>query len=91
MRRLFDDMEIDKQDVQEGNTFVPVFRGTQVDELIETNKNYDPAFRKLLHQLKAPEEQIYPLPENLQADLRNYQHTGYQWFKSLSNYHLGGI
>ena len=91
MRQLFDDMEIDKQDIQDGNVAVPVYRGTQVDELIETNKNYDPAFQKLLHQLKSPEEQIYPLPENLQANLRNYQYTGYQWFKSLSNYHLGGI
>jgi SNF2 family DNA or RNA helicase len=91
IKRLFDDMEIGKTDVQDGNISVPVYRGTQVDELIDTNKNYDPAFRKLLHQLKAPEEQIYPLPENLQAHLRNYQHTGYQWFKSLSSYHLGGI
>lgn len=91
IKRLFDDMDIEKPDVQEGNVSLPVFRGTQLDELIETNKNYDPAFRKLLHQLKAPDEQIYPLPENLQANLRNYQHTGYQWFKSLSNYHLGGI
>jgi superfamily II DNA or RNA helicase len=91
MKQLFDDMEIGKTDLQDGNISVPVYRGTQVDELIETNKNYDPAFSKLLHQLKAPEEQIYPLPDSLQANLRNYQHTGYQWFKSLSNYHLGGI
>jgi SNF2 family DNA or RNA helicase/uncharacterized Zn finger protein len=91
IKRLFDDMDIEKSDVQEGNLSVPVYRGTQLDELIETNKNYDPAFRKLLHHLKAPEEQIYPLPENLQAHLRKYQHTGYQWFKSLSNYYLGGI
>ncbi|MDY0394343.1 SNF2-related protein [Virgibacillus halophilus] len=27
----------------------------------------------------------------MQADLRNYQLTGFQWFKSLSEYHLGGI
>lgn len=70
---------------------MPVYRGTQVDELIGTEKHYGPAFQKLLHQLKAPEEQVYPLPENLNAELRNYQQTGYQWFKSLSAYHLGGI
>src|SRR5699024_8335339 len=61
-----------------------------VDELVD-KKKYDPAFQKLLHSLKHPEEQVYPLPEGLDADLRNYQETGYQWFKSLSNYHLGGI
>ncbi|WP_249869415.1 DEAD/DEAH box helicase [Oceanobacillus saliphilus] len=91
MKRFFDDMEIHKDDVLNGNVHMPVFRGTQLDELIDTKKNYDPAFRQLLNQLKSPEEQIYELPETLQASLRNYQLTGFQWFKSLSNYHLGGI
>ncbi|MFD1361402.1 SNF2 helicase associated domain-containing protein [Lentibacillus salinarum] len=91
MKQLFDDLEIDPDDLQDGNVQMPVYRGTQVDELIDTSKDYDPAFRKLLHQLRSPEEQVYPLPENLNAELRNYQLTGYQWFKSLSQYYLGGI
>src|SRR5699024_487064 len=68
-----------------------VYRGAQVDELIQTKKQYDPTFEKLLDQLKHPEEQVYELPEGLNAELRDYQDVGYQWFKSLSNYHLGGI
>ncbi|WP_164667482.1 DEAD/DEAH box helicase [Virgibacillus doumboii] len=91
MKQLFDDLNIDKDDLQDGKVQMPVYRGAQVDELIDMKKSYDPAFRKLLHQLKSPEEQVYPLPENLHATLRNYQLTGYQWFKSLSTYHLGGI
>jgi len=91
MKQLFDDLDIQQADLQDGNVQMPVYRGTQVDELIDTPKQYDPAFRKLLHQLRSPEEQVYPLPENLNAELRNYQLTGYQWFKSLSHYHLGGI
>ncbi|MFC4558197.1 SNF2 helicase associated domain-containing protein [Virgibacillus kekensis] len=91
MKQLFNDLDIDKKDLQDGNIRMPVYRGAQVDELVDMKKNYDPAFRKLLHRLKSPEEQVYPLPENLNADLRNYQKTGYQWFKSLSDYHLGGI
>lgn len=91
VQQLFSDLDIRKSDIHDGNLQVPVYRGMQVDELIDTKKNYDPSFRKLLHQLKSPEEQIYPIPENLQADLRNYQQTGFQWFKSLSDYYLGGI
>ncbi|MFC3041204.1 SNF2 helicase associated domain-containing protein [Virgibacillus xinjiangensis] len=91
MRQFFDEMNLDKDDIHEGNVQMPVYRGTQVDELIGTKKDYGPAFRKLLDQLKNPEEQEYPLPDNLQASLRNYQQTGYQWFKSLADYHLGGI
>src|SRR5699024_9865648 len=68
-----------------------VYRGMQVDELIETKKDYDPSFHQLLRQLQSPEEQVYPIPEALEADLRHYQEDGFQWFKSLSEYHLGGI
>ncbi|MUV37501.1 Non-specific serine/threonine protein kinase [Lentibacillus sp. JNUCC-1] len=89
--QLFADLNIDKGDIQDGRVEMPVYRSTQVDELIDTKKSYDPSFQKLLHQLKAPEEQVYDLPDNLNATLRNYQITGYQWFKSLSHYHLGGI
>ena len=31
------------------------------------------------------------LPEGLQANLRNYQKVGYQWLKTLDEYHFGGI
>lgn len=91
VKQLFDDLDIGQEDLQDGSVQMPVYRGTQIDNLIDTKKQYDPAFQKLLHQLRSPEEQVYPLPENLNAELRNYQLTGYQWFKSLSHYHLGGI
>jgi SNF2 family DNA or RNA helicase len=91
IQHFFADLDIQKKDVQDGKIQMPVYRGTQIDELIETKKNYDPAFRQLLHQLTEPEEQHYELPNTLQASLRTYQMTGYRWFKSLSHYHLGGI
>lgn len=91
LKRLFNDLDISKDDLYDGAIKMPVYRGMQVDELIETRKSYDPSFRKLLHRLRSPEEQTYEVPENLDASLRHYQKIGYQWFKSLSAYHLGGI
>ncbi|MEN1966791.1 DEAD/DEAH box helicase [Lentibacillus sp. N15] len=88
---LFDDLHLNKEDIQDGNVELPVYRGAQIDELIHTKKDYDPSFRRLLNQLTSPEEQIFPLPDELHANLRDYQKTGFQWFKSLSAYHLGGI
>src|SRR5699024_3721710 len=88
---LFNDLKVNRGDVQDAQVSLPVYRGAQVDELIRTKKQYDPTFEKLLDQLKHPEEQVYALPEGLNAELRDYQDVGYQWFKSLSNYHLGGI
>lgn len=91
MQTLFDELAMKGTDLVDGTLTLPVYKGMQVDELIETKKNYDPSFRKLLHRLKSPEEQVYELPVDLEATLREYQETGYQWFKSLSEYHLGGI
>lgn len=91
IKRLFDDINVKKEDMIDGKVVLPVYRGMQVDELIETKKSYDPSFHKLLRQLQSPEDQVYELPDKLQADLRHYQEAGYQWFKSLSEYHLGGI
>ncbi|GGN50561.1 DEAD/DEAH box helicase [Oceanobacillus indicireducens] len=91
INEFFDQLDIKKQDVTSGNVQMPLYRSTQIDELIDTKKSYDPEFRSLIHHLRSPEEHVDKLPENLDADLRNYQLTGYQWFKSLSRYHLGGI
>src|SRR5699024_1713851 len=90
MGEMFQDLQIEGSDMKNGAVQVPVYRGLEIDEMIDTKK-YDDSFRKLLHTLKHPEEQIYTLPEKLQADLRAYQEVGFQWFKSLSAYQLGGI
>src|SRR5699024_11560045 len=82
MQQFLNDLDIQKADLKNGNIHMPFYRSTQIDELIDTKKDYDPKFRNLLHQLKSPEEQVYELPENLDASLRSYQETGYQWFKS---------
>src|SRR5699024_5563857 len=91
MQQFFNDLDIQKADLKNDNIHMPFYSSTQIDELIDTKKDYDPKFRNRLHQLKSPEEQVYELPENLDASLRSYQETVYQWCKSLSTYHLGGI
>lgn len=91
MHDLFEDLNIEKADVEKGHVHVPAYRGAQIDTLIETDKDYDESFSLLLEQLAAPTEQHFELPSGLDATLRDYQEKGFQWFKSLSSYHLGGI
>ncbi|MFD1064617.1 SNF2 helicase associated domain-containing protein [Oceanobacillus locisalsi] len=91
IQQFFDGLGMDKEDVQNGQVQMPAYRGAQLDELLDTKKQYDSHFRDLLSHLKSPEEQVYELPDNLQASLRTYQKVGYQWFKSLSAYQFGGI
>lgn len=91
IHQLFADMGLSQTDIHDAHVQIPAYRGMQLDELLQTKKSYDHTFRKLLSNLRKPEEQMYEIPANLQADLRSYQKVGYQWFKSLSTYHLGGI
>src|SRR5699024_8190713 len=88
---LLEDLHVKSEDLQDGNIYLPAYRGMQIEAANVGKINYAPSFEKLLSKLKSPEEQVYELPENLHAELRHYQETGYQWFKSLSDYHLGGI
>ena len=47
-------------------------------------------FRNLAHDLTHPED--FPMKElNIQADLRDYQKKGIQWFQMLHHYGFGGI
>jgi len=91
IQQLLSELDVKKEDLEDGVIQMPVYRGAQIDELVEGRKDYSPAFRELLRSLRSPEALEYSLPEGLLAELRTYQKTGYNWFKSLSHYHLGGI
>ncbi|WP_053218595.1 DEAD/DEAH box helicase [Virgibacillus senegalensis] len=91
-RQLADNLHLHKNHVEDGKIQVPMARSFQVEEAFEDgHAEYSEAFQQLLTQLKNPGELDFPLPEKLEAELRDYQLTGYQWFKTLSHYQLGGI
>lgn len=58
-------------------------RGSRLDR--------EETYRKLVHDLKHPEETLWSVPKTVQAVLRPYQVVGYQWLKTISYYGMGGI
>ncbi len=48
-------------------------------------------FKRLVMDIKEPDDIEYPLPKGLNADLRDYQKFGFKWIKTLANYGFGGI
>lgn len=74
---------------------VPLYRGMQIYEAMGSAQNehnkFSRTFRDLLHEIVNQEDTSYPLPTNLNAELREYQVTGFEWMKSLGKYHLGGV
>ena len=45
----------------------------------------------MIRNFKTLSESDYALPPGLNAQLRSYQQTGYQWLKTLESYGFGGI
>ena len=96
LENISDGMDINYEQLEKGNLSVPMYRSLYLDELLKKsdfdsvtkNSNY----RKLVNQIGKKEfEEDKQLPINLNASLREYQKTGYNWLKGLEDYKLGGI
>ncbi|MEK5038012.1 DEAD/DEAH box helicase [Sporosarcina sp. FSL K6-3457] len=79
----------------DGKMNLPLYRGLQIDErltkLDKQQRKFGKSFRQFISAIKSPDEEDYVIPDTLQATLRDYQVTGFQWLKSLAQYQLGGI
>ena len=51
----------------------------------------DASLAELIRAVQAPEHWEQALPPGINARLRTYQHTGYNWFCALHHYGFGGI
>ena len=95
MNRLFSELQIHKDQVQEGVMQLPVYRCLQISEIMNSVNPYAAKlgknFRRLIQDLKNPDTLDYEVPESLSAKLRDYQQFGYQWLKTMAHYRLGGI
>lgn len=92
---LYEELNVRPEEIIDGKVKLPVYRGLQVDErlshLDKQSKKFGKTFRQFLASIKSPEEEDFAMPDTLQASLRDYQLTGFQWLKSLARYQLGGI
>ncbi|MCM3737485.1 SNF2 helicase associated domain-containing protein [Bacillus cytotoxicus] len=95
IQRMFEELNIKPAQLQKESIQLPIYRGMQLDEIVDKEKGsdikYGKQFRRLLNRLKNPEELEFNIPDALQAELRDYQNYGFQWLKTLSYYQLGGI
>ncbi len=95
MSQLFEELHIQKTQVNKGVLQLPVYRGLQIDDIMSGGNPYavklGKKFRSLIQDLKNPDNLDYELPSNLCASLRDYQQIGFQWLKTMAHYRLGGI
>ncbi|MBD0381153.1 DEAD/DEAH box helicase [Paenibacillus sedimenti] len=91
--RLMNEMGIRKEDIQEGGIHVPLVRGLHLIDIQENGKavQLGKSFRRLLENMRNPDNLDFPVPGSLEPVLRDYQKYGFQWLKTLAHYRFGGI
>ena len=93
--QMMDYLNIGEKELKDGHTLIPKYRSMYLDKFIKDRdldyikKNVD--FRKMVRDISDPEDIEFEIPKDLNANLRDYQKSGFKWLKTLSKYGLGGI
>ena len=96
MKIYLSGLDINYEKLEGGRLSVPMYRGLYLDELLKRakidNVSKESEYRKFVNEIGGKEFDVEKeLPKNLNAGLRTYQRTGYNWLKGLEDYKLGGI
>lgn len=89
-------MGITYEELEKGELKLPIYRSLYLDRILESIKktkiSKNEEYKSLINKIedKNFNEEII-LPQNLNAELRNYQKIGYEWLKVLDSYNFGGI
>lgn len=77
----------------DGSFRVPVIRGLHLmdTEMTGGAVKLGRSFRRLLDNMRNPDNLEAPVPDSLAPVLRDYQKYGFQWMKTLALYRFGGI
>lgn len=74
---------------------LPKFRAMYLDSLARDNKGFaldrNSAFRRMVQDVREPQDMEYEVPQGITGKLREYQKTGFRWLKTLAHYGFGGI
>lgn len=89
-------MNISYKELEKGQIRMPIYRSLYLDRLLDTIKTTsitkNEEYQELVNKIEQKNFlENMPLPKNLNANLRSYQKTGYEWLKILDSYQFGGI
>ena len=93
---ITEDIDVDYNQIKDNNLKLPMYRALYLDKILEKNSfihvTKDDEYKDLVQNIDVKEiEGNIDLPQNLNANLREYQKVGVQWLKMLDYYDLGGI
>lgn len=92
---LFQKLDVPLKDFVEGKMHLPVYRAYYLNHMLEEHEDVasdrDHGFRQLLADFDSIADSDYEVPKSLKDVLRPYQTYAYQWMRTLSAAHFGGI
>ncbi|UVI27768.1 DEAD/DEAH box helicase [Paenibacillus spongiae] len=93
MIRFLNEVGIRNEDIVGSQFRLPVVRGLHMMDADRSGNTVKlgRSFRRLLDNMRSPDNLDFPVPGNLEPILRDYQKYGYQWLKTLAHYRFGGI
>lgn len=91
MVRLMNEMGFRKGDLSRGEARLPAYHGLSLMDKQSEQIEMSETLQQFLVNLAHPEKMNDPVPSSLNAELRDYQKTGYRWMKMLASYGFGGI
>jgi superfamily II DNA or RNA helicase len=91
--QFMNEVGIRNGDVKGAGIRLPLLRGLHLmDSQRQGNAvTLGKSFRRLLENMRNPDNLDFPIPESLTPVLRDYQKYGFQWLKTLAHYGFGGI
>jgi len=93
--KLIDQLGLRSSDLEKQTVELPKYRALYLDSLARESEDFqierNRAFKKMVQDIREPQDVEYTLPKGIQGKLRDYQKTGFKWLKSLASYGLGGI
>ena len=93
--KLIQELGLKSSDLEKQVVELPKYRALYLDSLARETEGFDmernSAFKKMIQDIREPQDIEYTVPAGINGKLRGYQKTGFKWLKSLASYGLGGI
>lgn len=86
----------DKDDFAKGSFSAPKYRASYIAETLKAqpgkaDTRRSPEFKRLIREMNSYQDNDFEIPEELKAELREYQKNGFRWLAMLSQWGFGGI
>ncbi len=86
LSKLAEDLQLTTKDIKKGKVNIPKYRALYLEKMNEETSleiSRDEHFRDLIQNIEDINQKEFPVPDSINASLREYQKEGYEWLCRL--------